>query len=183
MASTPLKQENVVANYARHLIFFEDSGFAYNYKTGRWTDIDALTPDSNADIYSWYTVNSATSVVGLVRTSSGSIDLQVANSSDEAQTATLETAEVPLKAFKRSLVQGVRGFINEATGTSVSVEIGTRNDQSTTVSYSTLSSINSQTKMYNGRVEGRYHRAKFTITGGFDSAIGGEVHFTPQGEK
>jgi len=79
-------------------------------------------------------------------------------------------------------VQGVRPLINYATGTSVTAEIGVRNDQSTSVSYTTLSAINSRTKMHNGRVEGRYHRAKFTISGGFDVASGSEAHFDDQGE-
>jgi len=145
----------------------------YNYRTGRWSLTDQDLDYIFSPVKEW---GSTEYFLGSV-TNSGLAGLIGA-----AEDAVLETAEAPLVPFKRSVVQGIRPFINEATGTSVTIEVGTRTDQSTSVSYTTLGSVNSRTKMHNGRVEGRYHRARFTISGGFDAAVGAAVQHTPQGE-
>ena len=172
----PTKQTNIVANKLRHLIFFEGQELCFNYKTGQWSEIPAY------DGLGMFSVNSTDADIGLVRYSSGSVDLQVQATTDEAQTATLETASADLNEGGRSVITGVRPLINGGTTT---VQVGIQDALNDAVSYSTATSLNSRTGMANFRdksnIEGRYVRTKYSITGGFTTALGADIDFAPSG--
>lgn len=106
MALAAVKQTNIVANRARNLIFFETEELCYNYKTGQWTVIPAY------DGLGMYTINNKDSDIGLVRYSSGSVDLQEQLTSYVTQDATITTGERDINEGGRALVTGVRPLIS-----------------------------------------------------------------------
>ena len=166
------KQRNIVVNKARHLIFFEGSDVAYNYKTQQWTATPAWTG------LGMYSFNSKTSDIGLVRFSAGSVDLQTQGSSGVPQTAVITTGATDPNTGGRAVVNGVRPLGNGGT---FSVRVGVQDDIGDTVTWSTATSVNSRTNMANFRSEGRYVRAEVTISGGFTTAIGADIDVTTQG--
>jgi len=173
MASPGAEQTNIVVNKARHLIFFSESELAYNYKTQQWTRIPAY------DTYGMFSVNAKNTVIGLVVFSSGSVDLQnQLTSTGVPQTATITTAAPNINPGGRAVVQGVRPITNGGTH---SVRVGVQDDPVDAVTYSSATSVNARSGMANFRSEGRYLRAELTITGGFNTAMGDEIEFTPQG--
>jgi len=168
----PGKQTNIVANKARHLIFFEGEDLCYNYKTDQWSLVSAY------DTYGLFSVNSKTADIGLVVFSAGSVHLQTQATTDDAQTATFETGAIDMNTGGRTVVTGVRPLINGGTTT---VRVGAQDNPGGTVTYSTSTSLNSRTQMANIRREGRYVRAEITIAGGFTTFLGADVEFSPQG--
>lgn len=173
MAVGVTKQSNIAVNEARHLIFFEGTELAYNYKTQQWTEVPAY------DGLGLFSVNNRNRVIGLVRFSSGSVDLQEQSVNDPKQDATITTASPNIVPGGRAVVTGVRPIANGGT---YSVRVGTLDDIDGTVSWSTATSVNSRSNMANFRAEGRYHRTELTITGGFTTCMGADIDFTPQGK-
>ena len=171
MAET--KQTNIVVNKARHLIFFEGEELCFNYKTGQWSLLPAY------DGYGLYSVNDKAVDIGLVVYSSGSVHLQEQATSDDAQTALLETGAIDLNQGGRTVVNGIRPLLNGGTAT---VRVGAQDKIGTTPSYSTSTSLNSRTQFADIRREGRYLRAEVTITGDFTTFIGADVEFEAQGK-
>lgn len=88
-----------------------------------------------------------------------------------AMTATLETAEVEPTPGNRTEILEVRPIVDGGTHT---VQIGTRERQADTVSWSAASSEGTD-GMCPVRANSRYHRARVTITGGFTDATGVDV--------
>lgn len=174
MAFTPtaVKQQNIAVNRARHLIFFEGDELCYNYKTQQWTEITAYL---DLGVYS---VNSKTSDIGLVRFSSGSVDLQSQLTSYDAQTAVITTGSPNINPGGRAVVNGVRPIANGGT---YAVRVGTLDDINGTVSWSASTVVNTRSNMANFRAEGRYHRVEITVTGGFTTIMGADIEFTAQG--
>ena len=175
MAATlsAIKQQNIAVNKARHLIFFEGSDVCYNYKTGQWTAVPAYT-----DV-GLYSVNSKNGVIGMVRFSAGSVDLQLQSSGYPAQDATITTGARDLNQEGRAIVNGIRPLVNGGT---YSVRVGVQDDIGDAVTWSTARSVNSRSKMANFRSEGRFIRGEITITGGFTTALGADVEFSPAGQ-
>lgn len=167
------KQQNIAVNSARHLIFFEGSDVAYNYKTGQWTAVPAYTG------LGMYSINSKTSNIGLVIYSSGSVDLQEQFTSYPAEDAVFTTGAIDPNQGGRSVVTGFRPLVNGGT---YSVRIGVQEDVGDSPTWSTATSVNSRSKMANFRSEGRYVRAELTITGGFETAVGADVEFSNAGQ-
>lgn len=163
----------VATNESENLVFFEDSDLCYNYKTGQWSALPALNG------ISYVSIKGKGLGVGLVRFSSGSVDLQHSGSSAEEQTATITTAAKDLNQGGRVVVNGARPLINGGT---VTVRIGVQDTVGGAVTWSASTSLNSRTNMANFRSEGRYVRAEFTITGGFTTAWGADVDFSAQGQ-
>lgn len=170
---TPIEQENITANTSRHLIFWPDTDLCYNYKTGQWTRVPAYNGLRR------YSVFSTSQDIGLIRYSAGSVDLQGQTTSMPASTALLETGSLDLNTGGRVVVNGIRPLINGGTHT---VRIGVQDDLAEAVTWSTSVSVNSRTKFANVRAEGRYVRGEVTITGGFTTAQGADVEFSPQGK-
>lgn len=184
MAVEVSTQRNVVANPTRHLVFFpgssssaDDSVLCYNYKTGQWTHATAY------DGVGLFSVNEQTYDIGLVRFSSGSVDLQEQSTLHVAQDATLETAARDIHQGGRVVVSGVRPRVNGGT---VAVRVGVQDAIDDAVTYSTGTALNSRSNMSHFRgaantAEGRYVRAEIVITGGFETAMGADIDFAPQG--
>ncbi len=172
MALGQEKQQNIVVNKKRHLIFFEGSEACYNYKTDQWTTVPAY------DTLGFFSVNTKGSSIGVVRYSSGSVDLQSQLTTYVPQTAVLETGAPNINQGGRVVANGVRPIVNGGT---YSVRLGVQDKPADAVSYSSATSVNSRSGMANFRSEGRYVRSELTITGGFDTANGADIIFTPQG--
>lgn len=173
MALGQVKQQNIAVNKARHLIFFEGSETCYNYKTQQWTQIPAYLD------LGFYSVNSKSGSIGLVRFSSGSVDLQFQSiSGTVAQTAVFTTGAPNINQGGRAVVNGVRPIANGGT---YAVRVGVQDDIDDAVSFSSSTVVNARSNIANFREEGRYHRAEVTITGGFTTANGVDIIFSPTG--
>ena len=175
---TQTKQTNVVANKARHLVFFEEDSLCYNYATGQWSYIAAYAG------YGMFSVNSKTADIGLVVYSSGSVDLQTQTTSDIAQTALLTTGAKDFNQGGRTLVNGVRPLGNGGT---YAVRVGTQDSIGGTITYSTGTAVNSRSGFANFRnaanvAEGRYIRQEVTITGGFTDFLGADIDYFQSGD-
>lgn len=106
-------------------------------------------------------------------------DHKLANFTSSALTATIETAENQPFQGRQALVNNVRPMIEGAS--SVSVEIGSRDILSGVVSYTSPSTVGAygEANMFG---QGRYLRARVTITNGFIHADGLEFDSVPQGK-
>ncbi len=167
------QQYNVVANKDRHLIFFEEDSLCYNYKTGQWSRISGY---SGLQMYSR---NASNRDIGLIRFSSGSVDLQDQVTTYPALDATIETGSFDLNQFGRSIISGIRPLVNGGT---ITVRAGVQDNLDDAVSWSASTTPNTRTNYANFRSEGRYVRAEVTITGGFTTAQGIDVDFAPAGK-
>ncbi len=98
-----------------------------------------------------------------------------------ALAALIETAEVEAVEGARSQINGVRPVVNG--GATITVQIGTRNLQSSSVSYSTAATVNSDTGWHNFRQEGRYHRIRINTTGAFTHLVGYDVDVVKGGVR
>ncbi len=173
MANPGAEQTNVVANKARHLIFFEESELCYNYKTQQWTEIPAY------DGIKPFSINDRNAVIGLARFSSGSVDLQVQSTlTGVAQQATITTAAPSLNEGGRAVLTGCRLISNGGT---ITVRAGSQDFENDPVSYSVSTAINPRSRIANFRQEGRYLRLEFIVSGGFEAIVGAQVEFSPQG--
>lgn len=109
-------------------------------------------------------------------------DHKLALFTGDAMDATIETMEGQLFEGKRALVSVLRPLIEGTTATTT-IALGSRNNLNESVTYSGAMSANAIGE-YNFRTNARYHRAKLTITGGFEHAYGVEVlHAVPQGKR
>jgi len=86
-------------------------------------------------------------------------------------TATLETGEVEPNPGGYACVQGIRA-LTDVTVNAVTVAMGTRDQQSDSVTYTSETTANSRTRIANFRGEARYHRARLKIAGTFNAAQG-----------
>jgi hypothetical protein len=166
------KQQNITANLERHLLFFEGSELAFNYKTGQWSRVPAY------DTYGMYTVFSKDYDIGLVVYSSGSVDLQEQQTSDPEQTCTLATATIEPNPGGRCVVTGVRPNVNGGTTT---VQVGSKDTPSETIDWSTTYSLNSRTGMATLRKEGRYVGVQLNITGALNQVFSADLEFENTG--
>lgn len=100
--------------------------------------------------------------------------------SGDPGTAVLTTGEFEGTPGGRTFLQGVKPFV---TGTSpaVTVAIGTRNSQGESVTYTAERTATARTGFADFRSEARFHRARVTIVGAFDRAIGVQVQTVPSG--
>lgn len=101
--------------------------------------------------------------------------------SGTAGSAVFTTGDVEVAPGKFSRVSGVKPLVSGATAVSMTVAIGTRNGQDTAPSYTAETTATSRTGFSDFRSEGRYHRARVTITGNFTKAIGLEVDAVESG--
>ncbi|MHC4361852.1 MAG: hypothetical protein ACYSTZ_03410 [Planctomycetota bacterium] len=157
-------------NPGDHIVFFSNS-IVYNYKTDQFTRLPNITPAFDVDkedglIGQW--ANNGTTA-GYIYDATGGT----------AETATITTGETDINEGGRAVVTGARPLI---TGGTTTVRVGKRDTLADSVTWSTSTSLNSRTKMANFRDEARYHRAEFSITGGFTQALGADVEFTPSGK-
>lgn len=162
------KQTNIVSNPERHLIFFEGEELAYNYATDQWSRVPAY------DNYGMYTVKDKSYDIGLVVYSSGSVDLQEQQVSDDAQNACIATGAIDLNQGARTMISGIRPLINGGT---VTVQAGSRDDVGDSVDWATARSVNARSGFAGFRTEGRYMSAQVNVTGDFNTLMGVDVDF------
>jgi hypothetical protein len=93
--------------------------------------------------------------------------------------AEVETGEVEIKPGRRSMVTSVRPYVSGGTTT---VQVGYRNDQSDSVTYT-----GAQGEVSSGfvrvRKNARFHRFRANITGGFSDALGFDVEAKVGGQR
>lgn len=177
---------------------------AFNWVSGRWSVIEPGSVEMLVNASTEFTdIDSATAATMYGNIDSGAFanvsidsiifaddflkkpqlsafnsDHKLAYFNNTPMPATIETAEAQIFPGQRSLVTNIRTMIEGASD--VSVEIGTRDTTSSTVSYSDPSTVNEYGEA-NLFASGRYHRARVTITGGFTHAYGIEPDAVPQG--
>lgn len=95
-------------------------------------------------------------------------------------TAIFTTAETEPNPGGFSRMQGVKPLV-DVTANAVTVALGTRNDRSSAVTYTSEITANARSGMANFRSEARYHRARLTIVGTFNAAQGLEYQAAPSG--
>ena len=174
----------------------------YNWTTGRWTyaspgnvavlvnsmsqsvDPDAASTETiygNPDTgpFAEVSLDSRIFIGGKLQLSAINASHQLAYFNSTALNATLETGETQLFPGRRALVKNVRPMIEGPL--LASVEAGTRDTTMAMVSYTSPATVNSLGEA-NLFAEGRYHRARVNITGGFDHAYGLDWEATPKGK-
>lgn len=94
-------------------------------------------------------------------------------------TATIETGEAPISMGKHSIVTRVYPYYEDGD---VSVSIGTRDTQAAAVSFSSSSAPNSA-GFSPFRSQGRYHRARLSLSNGWSKVIGIDVETREIGRR
>lgn len=173
LTTNPGRQKQVVTNIARNLVFFEDQSLCFNYMTKQWTRLPAYAG------YGMYSINDEDADIGLVINSAGvtPADLQKQLKSYPAQTGTITTGATDVMQGQRGVVLGVRPLADGGTNT---VRVGVQDSIGDSVTWSTVTSVNSRTGMANFRSEGRYHRVEVTLND-HETCWGADVDFTPAG--
>lgn len=165
------EQQDVAVNPGIHSVFFQSQDLAYNYKTDHWSRLPAFNGNG------YYSVDSATGVIGQIVWSGNAADLQL-STGGVPTTCLLTTPETDPHNQGRSVIFGVRPLVNGGTWT---VRVGSRDNLSTTISFSASTSLTSRTGVADFREEGRYHRAELTCADGFTVALGMDLEFEPAG--
>jgi hypothetical protein len=97
-------------------------------------------------------------------------------------TAIMVSSEVEPQPGGCALINGIKPIIaSSGTAPVIGVQVGSRDDQSTAVSYSSTTTPTSRTGFADFRSDARYHRARVYIAGNFDKALGLEIDATPTG--
>jgi hypothetical protein len=97
-----------------------------------------------------------------------------------AGTAVLDGTEAELTKGALSRVQGVKPLV-VGSDPVLTVEVGSRNSLGSAVTYTAARTPNARTGFVDLRSEARYHRARVTIAGAFDSALGIEYQAVSSG--
>lgn len=144
--------------------------FYFNPLTNWWTvcnqgHVILVTPGINPSQPRYLVGYDASSVLGDFAATAGA--------------AVFTVGEAELSPGRFSRVSGVKPMVSGAS--TVTVALGTRNDQSTAVSYTAETTPTTRTGFSDFRSEARYHRARVTITGSFTKAIGVEVDAVESG--
>ena len=104
---------------------------------------------------------------------------KLASFTGDALTATFDTGEYALSPG-RSFVTAARPLYDGTTAT-VTMQAGTRNKGSDSVTWSSISAQHSRTGLCNFRSNAYFHRFRISIAGGFDHAYGFEATSTAAG--
>lgn len=152
--------------------------YAFHVDTGKWTRADqSLTMVDKSDM---------SSVTGPHAFSATNIYSYWpdATAGGAYGTALLTTAELEANPGGRAFLSGVKPHI-ESSGTApaITVRIGSRNDLTTTPSYSATASPSSRTGFVDCRVDAKYHRAEVQIVGNFARATGLEFKAVESGSS
>lgn len=164
-----------------------DRALAYNYVTGWWSRLHHSTPFMFFTGSTGYTLDELDAFGNLDFGVTVSLDSRfwqggvgvlagvdssnrVVHYNSTAQASKIETQEIEASPGRRSIISGVRPVINGSA--TVFVQIGSRSLQTSSVSYSSTFSVNSNTGWHNMRVEGRYHRVRVATSGAFTKLIG-----------
>ena len=172
-----------------------DKIIIYNYVLNKWSlaeiEADYLAPMFSAG----YTVDDLDNLAATVDGLSQQLDSRffkggqyffggaygdkIYTFSGAPMDAVIETGEAPMSMGKHSIV--VRSYPYYEDG-SVSISVGTRNNQSSSVTYSAPSTPN-VSGFAPHRSQGRYHRAKLNLSGGWNKVIGLDVEAREIGRR
>lgn len=172
-----------------------DKIIMYNYALDKWS-LAEVEADYLAPIFSsGYTVdaldNLAATVDGLTiqlddrfykggqYVFGGAYGANIYAFSGGVMEGTIETAEVPLSVGKHSMVARVYPYHEDGT---VTVSVGARDTQSASVSYTADVAPNAD-GFCPFRSSGRYHRAKITLSDGWQKAIGIDIEAREVGRR
>lgn len=89
-------------------------------------------------------------------------------------TAIIETGESEANVGQRTFIHSVRAFV-DVTANAITGAIGYRNNTQESVTYTSETTANSRSGEMNFRVDARFERVRFTITGTFNAAQGIDV--------
>jgi hypothetical protein len=128
------------------------------------TDIDALTIPLDSR---FYTGNTA--ILSAINSNH-----RLAYFTGTPLTAVIETTEAQLIEGSRAFLTLLRAIVEGDSSTTTTVQIGTREALTETVTWGTASSTNSFGN-HEFRSNSRFHRARVNISGGFDHAQGVEI--------
>ena len=90
-----------------------------------------------------------------------------------AKTGVIELAETALNGHGRAFVHKMKPIAEN--GGTITVSIGTRDDGTESVSWTSPVTLHPRNKEAHFRADAYFHRARVTMTGGFESATG--VHY------
>lgn len=100
-----------------------------------------------------------------------------------AGAAYITTAEYEANTGGFTRADGVKPLIDGATINAVTVSLGVRNDLGSAASFGSATTANASTGFADFRTESRYQRARLTINGTFNAAIGMEVRQVGTGKR
>lgn len=95
--------------------------------------------------------------------------------------AVIETGEAQPFDGMRSHISGVRPLVDGSS--TQTVQIGTRDLQTDSVTWSSAESVNPVTGIANFKSDARYQRIRVNTTGSFNNAIGVDLEAQPSGKK
>jgi hypothetical protein len=162
--------DRIYHNPAIKTIFFTNN-VAFNYKTSQWFRVPGITPACSID--------SESNIIGQFRNASGVSTLLLGSSGGANLTATITSNDFDLNTGGTTFVQSIRPLIDGGTWT---VRVGSRIDLSTSISWSTSTSVTARTGLHDFREDGRFQRVEFTNSDGFTTAIGADIDHEPSGQ-
>lgn len=183
--SNNLNYVNAGVDYARELIYWTlpkttdatagnpEEMLVYSYRDKRWTHVfDSVRVFVSASEF----VAQFLPIEVIHHTN------KLAHLSGSAGTAIVATGEVEPQPGGCALINGIKPVIaSSGTAPTLGVQVGSRDDQATSVSYSSTATPTSRTGFADLRSDARYHRARVYIAGNFDKAMGLEIDATPTG--
>jgi len=172
-----------------------DKIIVYNYVLNKWSllsiEADYLAPFFAAG----YTTDGLASINSLVDNINTAVDSRlykggqyvfggaygdkIYSFTGSPLTGTIETAEVPLTVGKHSIVTRIYPYYE---GGDLTVQIGTRNNQVDQPTFTSAISPNTD-GFAPFRAQGRYHRAKISISGSWSTALGIDIDATAVGGR
>lgn len=174
------EQKNVVINPGLQTVFFESQNLAYNYATGQWSRLPAV---DGRRFFTVYDDEFTERTLGTIETATATLDRVMLQDKSitgaGVATATITTGDSDLNEGGITFVKGVRPLIDGGTWT---VRVGSRDNLSTAISWSTTVSVTARSGYHDFRETGRYQRYEFTNSDGFNTAIGADVDAEPAGQ-
>jgi hypothetical protein len=177
-----------------------DKLIIYNYALGKWSTAD-IAVDLVAPVYTaGYTLEDLDAAFGALDVLPASLDgaiyrggefLFAASKDNKIQTftgstlsATIETAEFEGKTGSFTMLRNVIPYVTlrENASGNVTAQIASRNRQIDTYSFGTASSLNAD-NLIPVRSNGRYHRIRLNLTGGWKKAQGIDLDFGTIGRR
>lgn len=166
---------------------------AYNYSpnaTKRWTHAELNTEVLCRSLSEGYTLEGLDAIYSSIEDVPVSLDSRIWTGgkvylaafdsnhklntlTGSALTATIDTTESEINPGSHTLLRKFRPMI-EGTSATITAKIGTRNKANESVTWSSSISEDSDGE-FSCMQNARFHRARFTISGGFDDALGVEV--------
>tara|TARA_Y100001937_G_C7136366_1_gene340206 strand:+ start:1932 stop:3395 length:1464 start_codon:yes stop_codon:yes gene_type:complete len=172
-----------------------DTLLIYNYVLNRWslvkTRADYLAPFFSAGYTMDQLDNLSATLDGLTTVLDspfykggefffgGAVNNQIFTFTGEPKSATIETGETTLNVGKHTLVTKIFPYYDGGT---VNLQIGTRNNQTDAATFTSSVSPNND-GFAPFRSQGRYHRAKFIISGSWSNALGIDFESTALGNR